>query len=425
MKILRNKKGMGLPMVLGITVFVIGLSATLMSYIVFQSRIVEFDIDESEAYHNSVSNVSAAINIMANNQDMTEQEILELGEYLNVDIELTDSDIYIITSMIDESNQVISYMTKSTVQTTIDEVLFDFDGQEDSFELSPLITPKSMLSEFIPDFVSEVLDLTIEEEDINDFEDLMDYLEDLPDNLNIPEISNRDIERYNTPIITQDTYVDDDIEIDRKHTLIIEDSSMLFIDGELELDKQSSLIIRNNSIVYIDDDLKIDELSDIYIEDGSILFVNEKLEIDKNSTVYGNIFVNDDAKIEKNTSFEGTLYVRRDLTIEENVQLGSSNRPSFIFVEDDIEIEKNVSGYAYIMGEDIEIEKNVSIIGGVYAHDDLDLEDRRKISIQNYEFQNISKLFDYAIPNQLSVISGDGGENSDESDFVFTYPKLN
>ena len=50
MKILKNKQGIGLPMVLGIIVFVIGITASMMSYIVFQSKIVEIDIKQTEDY---------------------------------------------------------------------------------------------------------------------------------------------------------------------------------------------------------------------------------------------------------------------------------------------------------------------------------------------------------------------------------------
>lgn len=423
MRIFKDKKGMGLPMVLGITVFVIGLSATLMSYIVFQSRIVEFDIEETETYQNSVSNVNAALNFMAKNQDMTEQEILSLATYLNITIEINQNNLYIITSMIDDSNQIVSYMSTSSTQTSVDEIIFDFDGQEETFELSQLVTPELFLSDFMPEFITDVLDLPMNQSGINSFEDIMNYLENLPDEMNIQEISEKVIERASTPKVTDDTYIDDDVDLNKNKTFIVENGSMLFIDGDLDLDKNSNMIIKDQSIIYIDDELKIAQNSELNIEVGSMLFVNDDFEVDKDSKIYGNVIVNGDAKIEKDTLFEGTLYVKGDLTIESNVQLGSELRPVFIFVDGDINIKKDTNGYAYIMGDDINIEKDVLIIGGVYAHGDLDISDKNIIIIDNDEL-DLSKLFDYAVPNQIKVPSEGDGSSSD-SDFIITYPKLN
>jgi hypothetical protein len=133
--------------------------------------------------------------------------------------------------------------------------------------------------------------------------------------------------------------------------------------------------------------------------------------------------VNGDAKLDKDITFKGTLYVNGDLTIENDVQLGDEDRPVFIFVEGDINIKKDVRGYAYIMGHDINIEKDVHITGGVYAHDDLDIDDKG-IIIQEGDELDLSKLFDYAVPSQIRVPSEDDG-SSDDSDPIITYPKLN
>lgn len=421
MKTLMNKKGMGLPMVLGITVFIIGLSATLMSYIVFQSRIVDIDIDETEIYQNSVSNVNAALNIMARNQDMYEVDgwIQSLENRLNVTIE-EKNNTFIITSMIDESNRVISYMSTSSSQASINDILFNDNGQEIDFTL---ITPQLLLTDFIPTFITEILGLSVDQDDIKNFDDLMDYLDDLPEDMDIQEISQSTLERAKTPKITEDSYVDDDVKLDKDKTFIIENGSMLFIDGDLELEKDSAMIIKDQSIIYVDDQFKIAQNSELNIEVGSMLFVNDDFEIDKDSKIYGNVIVNGDAKIEKDTIFEGTIYVNGDLTIESDVQLGTSSRPTFIFVDGDINIKKDTHGYAYIMGDDINIEKDVTIIGGVYAHGELKIDDKG-IIIQEGDELDLLKLFDYAVPSQISVPSEDG-DSSGDSDYIITYPKLN
>ncbi len=377
MNILKNKKGMGLPMVLGITVFVIGLSATLMSYIIFQSRIVDYDIDESEVYHNAVSNVSSALNYMSRNPDMTEAEILSLANYLNLTIEQNENGLYVITSSIDETNEVVSYMTGSTQNTDIDDVIFDYDGQEETFELSEIVTSETLLSDYLPSYVINTIGISDIPEDFETYDDIMDYMEDLADDSIIDEIDSKDLEKMKTAIVSENTYIDDDIELKRNRDLIV--------------------------------------------SDGSILFINGDLNLDRDSLIYGNIVINGDVEIEKNDiEIVATLYINGDLEISNNLILGTADRPTFIFVTGDVEIKNNVSGYAYIIADDIEMGNNVNIIGGVYTHDDF--EYGNNVYIEDNTLLDISKLFDFAVPTQVRVDS----EESDESDseFVFTYPKL-
>jgi hypothetical protein len=378
MKILRNKKGMGLPMVLGITVFVIGLSATLMSYIVFQSRIVEFDIDESEVYHNAVSNVSTALNYMSKNPDMTEADILSLANYLNLTIEKNENGLYIISSTIDETNQVVSYMTGSTLETDIDDVIFDYDGQEETFELSEIVTSETLLSDYLPSYVINNMGLTDIPENFDTYDDIMDYMEDLADDDIINEVKSKDLEKMNTALVTENTYIDDDVDLKRNRDLIV--------------------------------------------SDGSILFINGDLDLDRDSLIYGNIVVNGDVEIDKNDiNIVATLYINGDLEISNNLTLGTIDRPTFIFVTGDVEIKNNISGYAYIIADDVEIGNNVNIIGGIYTHDDF--EYGNNVYIQENITLDISKLYNFAVPTQVRVDS-DEPDDSD-SEIVFTYPKLN
>lgn len=377
MNILKNKKGMGLPMVLGITVFVIGLSATLMSYIIFQSRIVDYDIDESEVYHNAVSNVSSALNYMSRNPDMTEAEILSLANYLNLTIEQNENGLYVITSSIDETNEVVSYMTGSTQNTDIDDVIFDYDGQEETFELSEIVTSETLLSDYLPSYVINTMGISDIPEDFETYDDIMDYMEDLADDNIIDEIDSKDLEKMKTAIVTENTYIDDDIELKRNRDLIV--------------------------------------------SDGSILFINGDLNLNRDSLIYGNIVINGDVEIEKNDiEIVATLYINGDLEISNNLILGTVDRPTFIFVTGDVEIKNNVSGYAYIIADDIEMGNNVNIIGGVYTHDDF--EYGNNVYIEENTVFDISKLYDFAVPTQIRVDS-DESDDSD-SEFVFTYPKL-
>ncbi len=379
MNILKNKKGMGLPMVLGITVFVIGLSATLMSYIIFQARIVEYDIDESEVYHNAVSNVSSALNYMSRNPDMTEAEILSLANYLNLTIEQNENGLYVITSSLDETNEVVSYMTGSTQNTDIDDVIFDYDGQEETFELSPVITSETLLSDYMPTYVINSMDLQDAPDDLNSYDDVMNYMEELADQGVIHEVSSSSLENMNTAIVSEDTYVQGEVEIDRNQDLIVSDDSILFIDGNLKLDRDS--------------------------------------------LVYGNIVINGDVEIERNDiQIVATLYIQGDLVISNNLELGTIDRPTFIFVTGDVKISNNVSGYAYIVADNVIMGNNVNIIGGIYTHQAFDYGNN--VYIEDNFTLDISKLYDFAVPNQITIESDDPDNPSTDSDVVFTYPKL-
>ena len=379
MKILMNKKGMGLPMVLGITVFIIGLSATLMSYIVFQARLVEYDIEESENYFNAVSNVSSALNYMSQNPNMVEDEIISLANYLNITIEKNENGLYIITSSIDENNEVVSYMTGSTLNTDIDEVIFDYNGTEDAFDLSPVVTSEILLSDYMPSYVIQTLGLEDVPENMNSYDDVMSYMEDLADQDFIANISSSDLEKMKTAFITETTYVSSDVELDRDQDLIVSSGNILFIDGNLNMDRDTLL--------------------------------------------YGNIIINGDVGIDNNdTEIIATLYINGDLVINNNLTLGTIDRPTFIFVTGDVTIKNNISGYAYIIADAIEIGNNVGIIGGIYTHDEF--EHGNNVYIQENLYLDISKLYDFAVPSQIRVPSEDDG-SSDDSDYIITYPKLN
>ena len=54
MSIIKNKKGIGIPTVLGIVTFVIATVATLLTVAVNQSKLIDRSIESTEAYANAV-----------------------------------------------------------------------------------------------------------------------------------------------------------------------------------------------------------------------------------------------------------------------------------------------------------------------------------------------------------------------------------
>ena len=378
MNIFKNKKGMGLPMVLGITVFVIGLSATLMSYIIFQARLVEFDINESEEYHNAVSNVNFALDYLSENPDLSGTTLDDFANYLNLTIE-NENGLFIITSMIDETNQVVSYLSVSSTQTDIDDIIFDFDGTEESFDLSEIITSETLLSDYLPDYIIDSMGLTDVPEDMTSYDDIMDYMGTLADDGYIDEVTTTELASMNTAIVTEDTYVNADLDLNKNQDLIVSNDSILFIDGDLSLERDA--------------------------------------------LVSGNIVVNGDMNIDENDiELIATLYIQGNLTISNNLDLGTADRPTFIFVSGTVEIKNIINGYAYIIADRIILGNNVNITGGVYAHTELIYGNN--VYINENPDLDLSTLYGFAVPTQITTASDDP-DGSTDSDPIYTYPKLN
>lgn len=393
LKILKNKQGIGLPMVLGIIVFVIGITASMMSYIVFQSKIVEIDIKQTEDYQNSVSDVSAALEIISRDQNLERNFLDELEIYFNVTITNYNDSFYTITSMIDDKDQVISYITGSTAESDMYDTLFQHTGTENDFNLSPLVTPTNMLTTFIPGYIGNSFSWITPQTGFTSFNQVMNYIKDLSRQGSTFQYKQpRDLEDQWQPEAWWYWYVDGDVEIEN---------------GK----KNTNNFVRN-----------------LRVQDGQILFINGDLTMHEGSTIYGNVVVNGDLEIKGQGSseqgIEGTIYVNGDVKIDKRLRLGTPERPSFIFANGDIELDKHVSGVGYFLCDEFEGDHNtIRITGGVYANDD-DSDLPKKGITPNTEFNN-NKLYSYAIPNQITTESGTPGEPGQSgTSFKFTFPKL-
>lgn len=384
MNLLKNKNAIGLPMVLGIIVFVIGLTTALMSFIVFQSNLIEIDIDQTEDYQNAVTSVNAAVQIIAREQSLDPQFLSDLETYFNIEITAYNETVYTITSMIDTSNQVISYMTGSAGNSNLTETLFSQTGLETNFELSTLITPTTLLSTFLPDYITDSFPWITPETGFTSFIEIMDYVEDLARaNSGFQYKVPKDLEDQWNPTAWWNWYVDGDVEIKKE---------------------------------------KRGPIKNLTVPEGQILFINGDLTMYEGATINGNVVINGDLKFEgKGNSLQtvvGTLYVNGTVEIEGNLILGTIEHPTFIFAEEDIIIDK-ADGVGYFLSVEFDSKNNSDIIGGVYAIEQADLPTR---DITANTDLDESKLFDFAIPTTIETENPDLGDVG--TTFVFTYPKL-
>jgi len=392
MKLLKNKKGMGLPMVLGITVFVIGLSATLMSYIIFQSKMVELDISQTEDYQNSVSDVSAALNIIAREQNLDPTFLAELESYFDKTINNYNDQVFMISSTVNANDQVISYLTGSVQEVSTFETIFSQTGTENDFILSPLVTPTNMLSTYLADYIDNTFSWIEPETGFTSFDEIMNYVEDL---------SMQGVFQYKTP---------NDLENQWQPTAWWH----WYVDGDVEIETG---IKRENN-----------EVRNLTVKDGQILFINGDLTMNAGSTIDGNVVLNGNLKIigkgNSEQGIEGTIYVNGNVEIDKNLRLGTQEDPSFIFAEGNIMLSNQVSGYGYFLSDSFEGNQgNIDITGGVYVSDGA-LLPPGGIS-ENTSFTN-ENLYDYVIPEVITVDPDDLTDPGEiTTTFKFTFPKLN
>lgn len=386
MNLIKNKKAMGLPMVLGIIIFVIGTTTALMSFIMFQSSLVEIDIAQTEEYQNAVTSVNAAVQIIAREENLDPEFLSNLETYFNIDISAYNESVYTITSMVNTSNQVISYMTGSAGNSNVVDSLFDYTGSETGFELSPLITPTTMISTFLPDYISQSFPWITPETGFTSFQEIMDYVESLAlDNDGFQYREPDELEDQWNPTAWWNWYVDGDVEIKAGS-------------------KKSGNKIRN-----------------LTVKDDQVLFINGNLTMNAGSTIYGNVVINGDLIINDKggsiQSVQGTIYVNGDVEIEGNLLLGTTEHPTFIFAEDDITIDK-ADGVGYFLCDVFDSKNNSNITGGVYVTERADLPTG---GIATNTSIDESMLFEYAIPITIETETPEQGTGTT---FVFTYPKL-
>lgn len=389
MNLIKNKKAMGLPMVLGIVVFVIGISVSLLSYITFQSRLVEIDIKQTEDYQNAVSQLDAAVQIIAREQNLDEQFLADIATYFELEIRSYNESVYAITSMVNNNDQIISYMTGSAGASDVYENLFSYTGEENDFRLSPLITPSNMLAKVLPTFIETNFSWITPETEFRNFKEIMRYVERLAKQNNGFEYYKPEkLEEQWQPTAWWHWYIDGDVEIENG-------------------DKKNSNYIRN-----------------LRVPDGRVLFINGDLTMHEGSTIYGNVVINGDLEIKgkgnSEQGIEGTIYLTGELESDKNLRLGTVDRPTFIFSEDEIDLDKNVFGYGYFLAEEFDAKhKENNIIGGVYVTDEAKLP---KGGITANDKFDISKLYEFNIPTTIDTENPSSGNTG--KTFKYTSPKL-
>ncbi len=380
MHILKSKKGLGLPIVLAIVAFVLGTTATLLSYIFFQAKLSDQQIQESEEYANAFSKVSTAIHMISRDQNLDPAYLSELELLLDVDISTYGTSLYVVSSNQAIGNRkVVSYLTGAVTSVNTYESIFQYTGAESNFNLSPLVTPTNLASNYLPTYIEQNFTWFEPQTEFTDFQSVVTYIRSLAlQNKGFNDKKPKDLQNQWDPTAWWHWYVDGSVTIPKNKNLTVPDSRTLVIDGNLTMNE--------------------------------------------NSTIYGNVIVNGNVTLlgKKSTTqgIVGTLYVNGDFTSNYKTTLGTIDRPSFIFTEGDVYLGSTTTGYGYFLSTNFYQTGSLTLTGGVYAVFDPELSTSVIIN-ENLDF---TEFYDYGIPEEIAVEPSGDGEST--PGFVFTTPKL-
>ncbi|TNF07130.1 MAG: hypothetical protein EP317_05400 [Bacillota bacterium] len=384
MKLIKNKKGIGLPTMLAIVTFIIGTAASLLSITFSQTKLVEQNIENSEAYQNAVYNVDAAVRVVIREliNDNTyldnEQNIFELEDYFNVVItqHQTISSLWEVTSSVTDTRNVTSYISTVTGSAmTMEEAtnLLTYLSRFISGDSKSL--PDEVLSEVLPSYF-EIYEV---------------------DQTSPPKPNDLESVKKITQYISKST---DFIPITQ---------SLLNMNNIMD----GNFIRKGNLTIYSGNTL--------HIADGRILFVEGSLTMQANSHLIGNVVVFGDVIFQGNAStqstFIGTLFVGNHFTSNTKIVAGTEERPSFVFSTLHNNIYRQISGNIFFTGTKFTYDVTgvtSTIYGGVYVDD---YNDRGgELIIISTDIRLFYDLFEtYALPYDSSIVT--------DGSYTYTNPK--
>jgi len=371
MKIIRDKRAMALPFVLGIVTFVVGVVATLISYAVFQSRLIAKNIESTETYINAVQSIDATIHIIIREQNLDPTFLSNLATYMDVSITQYNDTVWTISSIDTNIPTVTSYITGDGASISVINDQFFYTGLETSFYQNVLINAHTLLSTFLPQFISTTFPALTPETNFTDLTAIFNYVDSL----------------------TQFTHIT---------------ATQL-----LNLPNQTV-----NNHYYVTGNVSLLQNTTLTIPSGYLLFIDGSLTTGTNSTINGNIVVRYGytSNNKNSTTLRGTHYFGGAVSLRNNVIFGTSTRPSFILSYGTITTGPSLTGYGYLLGSSTKVDSgdDFNLSGGIYPTSNrISPPD----SITAYSLSE-TDLYDYALPITLTDPNATG-----ELTFKFTNPR--
>lgn len=382
MLLISNKKGMGLPAVLGIVSFLMIAVFSLLTFTLNTAKLIEKSITLSVEQNYGINTVEATVRTIIREQNLESTYLQELQNYMGVTITPLDNGLLRVSYLLTNNRAIRAYLSgSSTVQSTYDALL-QYSGTEPDFSLSPFITSFSLLNAYLPEYIATNFSWIAKPDSFGSFQEMIDY---------IHALANDGLFQYKLPADLQNQF---------NPTAWYH----WFVDGNVTIPKDKNLTV----------------------PDGYLLVIDGNLTMNQNSTITGNVVVNGDVKINgKGNSWQsvvGTLYVKGNFSAASRFVLGSASRPTFLLVEGSISMGTQTSGYAYLLAYSLSLSGagNLSITGGVYIHQGSGLSAG---SITPNPSINQDDLYQFAIPSHIGTEDGGSGSGG-ESGFIYTRPKI-
>ncbi|MDY3195271.1 MAG: hypothetical protein RBQ95_00285 [Paracholeplasma sp.] len=379
-----NHKGIGLPTVLALSSFLIALSVSLISYVVFQANVVEFSIQKSENYINAETKLRSTLDALSKQETLDDSIIDQITSDFEVTLEKVSLNLYKISSRLNENNLLESYFTTSAKKTNTYETIFYYTGQETTFKLDPIITANSMLVSRYNEIFTP-LDSSYLLNNSATFTQVMNKVE-----------AYAAVNAYDNVIVLTPQQL---LNTASRNTISIT-NQIVFVTGSVILGERN-LIVDSNAVLYIDGNL-------------SYGLKNNKASVALD--LQGEIVVNGFVEVPEKVKMSITLYSNGNFSTSKDVNLGTAVRPSFVFSNAIIDLDNKSSGYGYFLSDSFNSQQgNIYITGGVYYHTSVDLNKDVK---ENTALTD-SILSDSKIPIYIETTSETTG-----GDFVYTFPKL-
>ena len=377
LKIMYDKRGSSLPVVIGIVSFLIASTFILITYVLYQTRSLEADFTYQQEYANTQQRIDASVHSIVQNNDISVGFVDDLSTFMDVDISAYGSDTLLISHELSNGTIVKSYLAKLTDDISLVDEYYNFDGLEPDFEINPLITPSIMLTNYLKLFFAENFPSITLDDQYDDIKDIVQFIEDLADTTDsFIEVRPSVLENQVNPTVTGHWYVNGSVTLDKNKDLTIPEGYILVIDGDLKLKDEA--------------------------------------------TLYGSVIVNGNVTFDSNKNFatvQGTIYALGNVMSEDFLYLGTSTRPAFIFSEKKIQLEKVINGYGYLIADRIEFDRkasSINIIGGVYAETITNLD---ASEVQVNTTLSVEDLYTYGVTPTISTGTGDS------EGYIYTYPK--
>ncbi|MFH0992793.1 MAG: hypothetical protein V1761_00425, partial [bacterium] len=322
MNLVANRRGMSLTAVLGIVAFTLAAISSIFVLAYGQARYVTVSIEKTEAYFNAVEKVEKTMRIIVRDQNLDAGYLLDLATYMGVTISQTASGVYAIVDAVTATRAVTSYIAYDEGVITTYDAFLSQTGTEPGFTLNPLITPTTLLSAYMTDFVSTEYGLTAPA--FTTFDSIVAYLD------TVSGFINKTVSNLNNP-----------------NNVVV--SGNWYVSGNVAPKKN------------------------LTVSPGYLLVINGNLTMKANTTISGNVIINGNVTWQGTASNQnylyGTLYIDGSLTTNARLNFGTTARgPSFVFAAATVDLGTTATGIVYVLCHDfLGNGSGVNLDGGVYT----------------------------------------------------------